>query len=100
MGHFWVAFSLNLEVPGSIPGSRGSLLGHFLVGAGSLFRECWNVLGFVLGYFGEVFGWVWEGLEKKFRRGRQNMFFKNAWEYVSHVGVLEISMFSLLPDRK
>ena len=49
---------------GSIPGSRKSLLGHFLVGLGSLFREFWDVLGCVWEWSGDVFRQVWEGSEK------------------------------------
>ena len=40
----------NLEVPGSIPGSPGSLFGHFLVMSGVTFYDLWDVLG-----------WVWDG---------------------------------------
>ena len=54
---------------GSIPGSRKSLLGHFLVGSGSLFREFWDVLGCVWEWSGDVFRQVWDGFGKNVRRG-------------------------------
>ena len=76
----------NPRVPGSIPGSCRSLLGHFLVMSGSLFHIFWDMLGDVWGYFGDGFGWVWDGFEKKFRRGRKIDFLKSAREYFSASG--------------
>ncbi len=68
---------------GSILGSRESLLGRFLVGSGSLFREIWDVLGYVWEWFGDVLGWVWEVFEKNIWGDRKIMVFKNVWEYSS-----------------
>ena len=44
---------------------------HFLVMSGSLFREVWDMLGDAWAYSAVVFGWIWDGFGKKFRRGRQ-----------------------------
>ena len=90
----------NLEVPGSIPGSCRSLLGHFFVMLGSLVRYFWEVLGSVWEYCGGGLGWVWEGLEKKFRGGRKIEIFKSVREYFSCVGRCKTIIFSLFPDRK
>ena len=90
----------NLEVPGSIPGSRRSLLGNFLVMLGSLFRIFWEVLGSVWEYCGGGLRWVWEGLEKKFRGGRKINIFKSVREYFSCVGRFKTITVSLFPDRK
>ena len=85
-------------VPGSIPGSCGSFLGHFLVMSGSFFRHFWDMLGHVWGYFGDVFGWVWDGFGKMFRKGRKNEILKFVREYFSSVGLLVTIIFSRSPD--
>ena len=74
-------------MPGSIPGSRRSFLGHFLVMSGSLFHGFWKMLGSVWGYSGVVFGWVREVFEKKFRGGRKMLILKNVGEHFSQIGV-------------
>ena len=48
-----------------------SLVGQFFVTPGSLFHRFWDMLGHVWEYRGDVFGQVWEGFEKKLRRGRK-----------------------------
>ncbi len=68
---------------GSIPGSRKSLLGHLFVGPGPLFREIWDVLGCVREWFGEIFGWVLEGFEKKSEDVANIKILKHAWECFS-----------------
>ena len=67
----------NPEVPDSIPGSRGSLLGHFLVGSGSLVHDFWDMLGCVWEYFGDAFGWIWDGFVENYDEARKSVFFTN-----------------------
>ena len=51
------------------------------VGSGSLFGQFWGVLGCVWEWFGDVFGWVWDGFEKNVGRGRKMKIFENVREY-------------------
>ena len=53
---------------------------HFLVMSGSLFREVWDMLGDAWAYSAVVFGWIWDGFGKKFRRGRKHEILKCVWE--------------------
>ena len=68
--------------------------------SGSLFHDFLDMLGHVWGYFGDVFGWVWEGFEEKLRKCRKVEIFKNAREYFSCAGRNKLSIFSLPPDKK
>ena len=90
----------NPEVPGSIPGSRRSLLGHFLVMSGSLFRDLWDMLGYVWEYSGDVFGWVWDGFEKKFRGGRKNRFFQKCLGVFFMSRAAQNNYFGVVPGQK
>ena len=89
----------NPRVPGSIPGSRKSFLGHFLVMSGSLFHDFWDVLGCVWEYCGDVFGWFWEGLGKKCGGGRKIKFFKKVQEYFFRIGLPLTIILRLFPEE-
>ena len=83
----------NPRVPGSIPGSRKSFWGHFLVMSGSLFHDFGDVLGCVWEYCGNVFGWFgmffWKNIFELWgdSEGVKNVFFKSAWEYFPCIGL-------------
>ena len=67
--------------------------------SGSLFHELWDMLGDVLAYFGDLFGWVWDSFEEKPQKCRKVEIFKNAREYFSRIGALKISIVTLFPAQ-
>ena len=90
----------NLEVPGSIPGSDGSLFGHFLVMVGSLcfshfLGHVGRCLGILWGCFRMGLWWFREKVPK--RSKKQN--FKCVREYFSSIGPLKTIIFSRSPDK-
>ena len=74
---------------------RVTLWRPFLVGSGSLFRDFWEVLGSVWEWSGDIFRQMLEGFEKNVRRGPNDVFCFNDWEYFSWVGALHNSIFNL-----
>ena len=67
--------------------------------SGSLFHELWDMLGDVWAYFGNVFGWVWDGVEKRSEKYETTKVIRFVREYFSRVGLLETSIFSRSPDK-